>query len=270
MKYHLEPDNRNCTDETLLADLRLVATNIGKKSISIGDYEARGRFSSATVKKRFGTWNNALMKSGLEVGRRINVTQSELLLDLKAVSKKLQKNSVTTKEYSEFGNFSVPTISKSFGSWNKALTLAELKISPNWKPKVSEDELFSNLARVWEAIGRQPRQGDMASPNSHFSVDTYKRRYGSLRNALKKFVDYANEPNTELTEKNDLSVLAKPTPAKIKHTTHRNPSWRLRFLVNRRDRFACCACGLSPANDVGVILHIDHIVPWSGNPPLFN
>jgi 5-methylcytosine-specific restriction endonuclease McrA len=38
---------------------------------------------------------------------------------------------------------------------------------------------------------------------------------------------------------------------------------KLRFAVLSRDKFRCCICGKSPAIDVGTILHIDHIVPFS-------
>ncbi|MBH0203009.1 MAG: HNH endonuclease [Nitrospira sp.] len=31
----------------------------------------------------------------------------------------------------------------------------------------------------------------------------------------------------------------------------------------KRDRFKCRKCGRSPATDLKVILHVDHIKPWS-------
>jgi 5-methylcytosine-specific restriction endonuclease McrA len=37
----------------------------------------------------------------------------------------------------------------------------------------------------------------------------------------------------------------------------------MRYRVLRRDRFRCQICGRSPAKDLGVELHVDHIVPWS-------
>jgi len=49
--------------------------------------------------------------------------------------------------------------------------------------------------------------------------------------------------------------IARPTP--------RAPGWKLRFLVMRRDNFRCLQCGKSPANNLGTVLVIDHITPWS-------
>ncbi|MBI3275668.1 MAG: HNH endonuclease [Methylocystis sp.] len=37
----------------------------------------------------------------------------------------------------------------------------------------------------------------------------------------------------------------------------------LRYRVLCRDRFRCQICGRSPAKDIGVELHVDHIIPWS-------
>ena len=48
----------------------------------------------------------------------------------------------------------------------------------------------------------------------------------------------------------------------IKRNT-RAISDKLRYQVLKRDNFKCCACGASPAKDSSVVLHIDHIIPWS-------
>jgi len=45
--------------------------------------------------------------------------------------------------------------------------------------------------------------------------------------------------------------------------TSRDPSLRLRFKVMLRDNFTCQQCGASPAKQLGVELHVDHIFPWS-------
>lgn len=52
------------------------------------------------------------------------------------------------------------------------------------------------------------------------------------------------------------------TSAQSKRIT-RVISDKLRYQVLKRDNFKCCACGASPAKDPSVVLHIDHIVPWS-------
>ena len=49
----------------------------------------------------------------------------------------------------------------------------------------------------------------------------------------------------------------------FKHKTKRDINLRLRFKVMARDHFKCCNCGKSPATDPSVVLHIDHIYPYS-------
>lgn len=41
----------------------------------------------------------------------------------------------------------------------------------------------------------------------------------------------------------------------------REPSLGLRYKVLARDRFRCAICGRSPATDLDVTLHVDHIEP---------
>jgi 5-methylcytosine-specific restriction endonuclease McrA len=48
-----------------------------------------------------------------------------------------------------------------------------------------------------------------------------------------------------------------------RHKTKRSINWRLRFLVMRRDNFKCKICGISPAADPKIILHVDHIKAWA-------
>jgi 5-methylcytosine-specific restriction endonuclease McrA len=49
-----------------------------------------------------------------------------------------------------------------------------------------------------------------------------------------------------------------------KKTTSRSISKSLRFAVLRRDDFSCIYCGRRPPE---VILHVDHVKPWSKGGP---
>lgn len=263
MKYELDPDNRNCEDEVLLDDLRKVAVRLSKPSLTKDDYDEHGRFCSATMRKRFGSWNKALELSWLSVGKRNNIPRHELLDDLKRVAKVLGTETVSTESYASLGRFSDVTIARAFGSWVKALAAAGLSASPAWRPKATEEELLSNMAFVWEKVGRQPKQKDFRPPDSRFSADAYVRRYGSWRKALEAFVAVANDIGVESETKTEAAAPAAESISRIKQRTPRDPGWRLRFLVIRRDRFSCRSCGRTPALDPGVMLHVDHVIPWS-------
>lgn len=58
-------------------------------------------------------------------------------------------------------------------------------------------------------------------------------------------------------------VPSRSMSAPKRHKTSRNISDRLRYLVLKRDNYTCRACGASPAKDIAVELHVDHIIPWS-------
>ncbi len=262
MKYELEPDNRNCPDEELLADLRAVAKQLGQQSLTKDDYNMHGRFCAATMQKRFNSWNDALARSGLNVQKRINIPSEELLADLKRVAEKLQTQSVSREEYRMHGGFADFTVSRHFGNWAAALEKAGLEPT-SWRPQATEEILFDNMAKVWEHVGRQPKQKDFHPPISDYSHSTYVNHYGSWRAALEAFVCAANAPQKEPILRQEETVGPKRLISQPVNRTGRDPSWRVRFLVMRRDNFACRLCGASPAKDPSVSLHVDHIKPWS-------
>jgi len=116
--------------------------------------------------------------------------------------------------------------------------------------------LFENVYRLWEHYGRQPRRSELALSPSEISQSPYLRRFGSWTKALQKFIEFAN---TDELVANVNSLKGSNTEEK----RPRDPSLRLRFRVLQRDRFTCQACGASPAKQIGVELHVDHIMPWS-------
>jgi len=264
MKYELEPDNRNCPNDELLADLCAVARGLNKPSLTKEEYDKHGRFCSATMRNRFGSWNKALAQSGLKVKKRIDIPCEELLSDLKSTASKIGMQTVTREDYRQHGNFSEATIVRQFGNWAAALNAANLKPT-GWKPPATEEELFDNMASVWEHVGRQPKQKDFVHPVSRYSETTYVNHFGSWRAALEAFIAYMNLDS--IGRNGDIGptpLISSAKPEKeFQHRTGRNPSWRLRFLVMRRDDFRCFLCGATQNPDQDIRLDIDHIVSWS-------
>ncbi len=265
MKYELEPDNRNCADEVLLHDLVSVASKLDKPSVTKEEYDRLGRFSPATIQNRFRTWNAALERSGLAVQKRNAIPREELAADIARVGALVGAKILTTADYGRLGHFHHATVVRAFGSWNEALEVAGLSISSQWHRKTTDEELLSNMAAVWVATGRLPMQADFRPPLSKISEDSYVRRFGSWRKALEAFVALADStaPSIVLASEMERGQRITTSGATTRPHTQRSPGWRLSFLVTRRDRFSCRACGRSPANDPGVVLHVDHVVPWS-------
>ncbi len=195
------------------------------------------------------------MKFELEEYHR-NVSEEELIQDLKRVALKLKKDSITHKEYNRHGRFHSCTLGRKFGSWFKALEKAGLKKTRNYG--VTDEEYFVNLEEVWVKLGRQPHYREIRKPFSKYSGHGYWHRFGSWRKALERFIEYVNKEEIPIINKSDL---LQKTPNK--HKTTRNISWRLRFIIMKRDNFKCKICGRSPATDSKVVLHVDHIIAYS-------
>ena len=179
------------------------------------------------------------------------VTNDELIDDLKNTAFKLKIDTLSMKEYSKYGTYNPSTIIRRFGTWNNGLALANLGTRNKF---YDDDEFLKNIETVWVKIGKQPTRRDMDNKElSNISSNAYLRKYGKWSNALKTFVNYVN---------GESSVLVSEKVVK-EHKTTRDVNLRIRFIVMKRDNFKCCICGASPAKDPSVELHIDHIVPWS-------
>ena len=196
MRYQLPPNIRNVSDEEVLEDMRRVARGCRDSHLTYEGYRRRGKYGNKTVLRRFGTWNNGLVKAGLEVKRHY---------------------------------------------------------------RIPELELFVQLDMMWRKFGRPPRRSDWERVETRFSHACYVRRFGTWRGALEGFVEWANR-RSKGRRGGLIGARAKLGDGR---PTARGAPYRLRYEVLRRDQFRCVQCGRSPANETGVILHLDHIEPWS-------
>ncbi|WP_298263887.1 homing endonuclease associated repeat-containing protein [Acidocella sp.] len=193
-----------------------------------------------------------MSKFELERVQGAYVSDQKLLADLKRAAQLAGTEILSQRLYSIHGQYDPTTASRRFGSWNKAVTAAGLQIAN--EKNIPDARLFENIMVLWEYYGRQPRRAELANPPSKISQGAYRRRFHSWMDSLAQFVDYVNAQ--ELQPPNSAEVLGA-------RQTGRDPSARMRFRVMTRDNFKCLACGISPANQFGVTLHIDHKKPWS-------
>lgn len=282
MEFKLNEYHRNVSNEELLEDIKRIANQLEKASITRDEYKQHGgKYGINTYLRRFGGWLNALEFCGLNPSEKqkdaslatftkSSITTEELIEDLQRVAKILNKQTFSGQEYNNYGNFSLSTFFKRFKTWNNALTAAELipfDIVPG--KRISTYELLEEIERIWINLGRQPTTTDIKNGISKYSLNTYERRFGTWRKALESFVSYINgEQEVEKPVENDDVILPNVIQQRIAkadqiHKTKRDINLRLRFKVMQRDNFKCCMCGASPATDPTVILHIDHIIPWA-------
>ncbi len=296
INFELDKFNRHITDEELIADLMHVASELKTDSVTQSEYKNHGKYGKTIFFTRFGSWTNAVNKAGLICSKnrsQIIIEDEVLIADLKKVSSKLKNDSITRGEYAMHGKYHSATLENRFGSWIKAKEKAGLKRSKH--PSISDEDYFKNIEEVWIKLGKQPHFSDMKIPFSKYSGSGYVHNFGTWRKALELFIAYVNKeekttiegedsiilkesilpqvpiiefPNEELfsgfSDKTPLAKRSKSSQKLINtHKTKRQVNDRLRFRVMRRDNFKCQYCGRSPATDSKIILHVDHILPWS-------
>jgi len=186
-----------------------------------------------------------------------DVVDDELIADLRLVANKMQKGTITSREYDQRGKFNSHIFGRRFGSWLTALTKAGLRKTRNYN--IPDEDAFENLETVWMKLGRQPTREELCKPLSKFSGSFYEYRFGTWQNALEKFVNYVNKVEKSPAER--VEILNNDSD--IRHDTKRSMDLRMRFIVMRRDNFKCRNCGRSPATDSNTILHVDHIKAWA-------
>jgi 5-methylcytosine-specific restriction endonuclease McrA len=185
-----------------------------------------------------------------------NTPREVLLQDLQRVAR-LAGEPLSRSIYDDHGSFSGQALGRRFGSWNQALAAAGLPILKNYR--ISEIDLFENLAQLWRKLGRQPTSNELVRKDglSLYSERAYLTRFGTWNKALQAFDVYINRGKAPKER-----ICKKPRRAG-KKARSRRISWRLRATVLLRDNCACRMCGASPAKEPAVTLHVDHITPWS-------
>ena len=143
MKFELEEYHRNITDDELVADLKRVATELSKDSITSDQYDERGKFSSNTFAKRFGSWLKALEKAGLQKTRNYNITEEELFQNLEEIWIKLGRQPRREEVSTSISKYSSATYEYRFGTWLKALE--KFVAYTNNEEKTSSEEAIKDL-----------------------------------------------------------------------------------------------------------------------------
>jgi len=202
---------------------------------------------------------------------RANQYPTEAILDeLRRVAAVFENRRFTRREFDAKSKYCKGSVVLArFGSWQAALDATDIELAPPVKKdrfSISNEELFSELGRIWRLIGHRPSKDEWELSEPRYSYTTYKTRFGGWVNACAAFIEHAQESaslSLEGSVSTQLHPLSKPTVRPIETSEKRNIPMKLRYQVLARDCFKCVACGRSPATHAGVVLHIDHITPFS-------
>lgn len=254
------------SDESLIAELRRVASEFNGKRLTLEKFNDLSRVHSTTLRYRFGSWKNALNIAGVSetLAPRFNPLTREAIIEaLRAHTKEFPGQPVTAKEIAKRMGIDRNSISRRFGNWQDLLSEVGLEPVPLGR-RYTDEECYENIVTLWTHYGRQPNFAELKRPPSKVGSKAYILRWGGWRAALSAFIKYINQaPETKViaaVQESSTETLAVQTPTDI---TPKSISLALRYKVLSRDRFKCVICGRSPAKDPSIELHVDHIFPWS-------
>lgn len=120
-RFELEPHHRNVLDEELIADLQRVSKELAKPTVTIDQYNERGRFHSSSLARRFGSWFKALERAGLAKSRTLHIANDDLFQNLAQVWTRFGRQPKYNDLTSQSSRFSNGTYENRFGGWRKAL-----------------------------------------------------------------------------------------------------------------------------------------------------
>jgi predicted restriction endonuclease len=120
-KFELEPYHRNISEEELITDLKRVAGKLNKDFVTLKEYFKNGKFRDKPFYNRFGSWNKALEKAGLNITRNYRITEEEYFKDLEEVWIKLGRQPHLPDMHKPISKYSGSSYDRKFGTWRKAL-----------------------------------------------------------------------------------------------------------------------------------------------------
>lgn len=122
MKFELNKTARGRSDEELLADMRRVAADLGRDTVTIAEYTEHGIGHASTIQRRLGSWFDALEQAGLAPSRsRIGISDEDLFENLRDVWTKLGRQPSYGDVKLPLSKISAGTYENRFGGWSKAL-----------------------------------------------------------------------------------------------------------------------------------------------------
>lgn len=211
------------------------------------------------------------MEYFLDRHRIDKIPQQVVVEELQRVAAHYDNRYFTAKEFDAVAvRCKATTALRAFGSWRAAIEAAGLVLVPYKKPRIDqvpEQDLFAELERIWKLLGHRPSRAEWESSSPRFWYTTYTKRFNGWQNACLKFIE-SKSGVVQIHGTRSSEAVAVPSAnaeagVKIPKIRKREIPLRIRLRVFHRDGFRCVACGRSPAIEVGVVLHVDHIHPFA-------
>lgn len=269
------------TEEQLFDEIRKIWNKIGRRP-TYSEFRKNASFGTKIYEKKYGSWTKAIEAFCLlnsdyysgSIDKGFNTTKDLLIQELQRIKEAHKLEVLEQDDYKKYGGqYSVQTYHNHFGSWKKALLTVGLKSGRSAPTKA---ELFNELQKVWEELGRQPSQTEITK-YCQYKYSSYTHVFGSWTKAIYSFIEYMqDDTEDEMVQENIDTKTVEPNNKKeiviqsnnnyknanvIKMKTPRTVSNRLRFKVFLRDNFTCQYCGKTLLDRIK--LEADHIIAYS-------
>jgi len=179
---------RKFTKDELIEDLRRCAEKVNG-SLTSEDYQNLGNYSISTIRRYFGSWNDARKEAKIKVTHeqdkydRIDVVNAVIRANEKV-------DGVLTKEqFKKEGSISYDIVIQRFDNWNSVKRFAGLDVNPSTSKKelqYTDKELFGFIDMFVEKNNRLPQTRDFYESREYPSATTYQNRFGTWKKALKE------------------------------------------------------------------------------------
>ena len=168
------------SEDTIINEIQRLAAEKGRPP-RIVEMDDEGRCAGNTVRRIFGSWEDAVRAAEITPIHRHGVPERELLDDIRSVARQLGRPP-TAAEYDAQGIVSRRTAQERFGGWNEALKQAGF--TPHIIKNIPEEELLDEIQHLADKLGQTPTSVNM-NERGKFSQRAYFRRFGTWRAAVR-------------------------------------------------------------------------------------
>lgn len=119
--FTFEDTRPSITNDDVLCDLRRVAAQSRSGTVTVRSYATTGKYSSALVKSRFGSWNSALSAAGLRANHVRDVSDEELWDNVREVWIQLGQQPRRAQMRPPLSRLTNAPYVRRFGSWLNAM-----------------------------------------------------------------------------------------------------------------------------------------------------
>jgi hypothetical protein len=141
--------------QAMIGEIKRLRDVLGKTP-SLHEMDQQGKFGSKTYQEKFGTWNEALKKADLDLNEQEEVTELELINELRRLRDQIGKTP-TSRDMAELGEYGTSSYLHTFDTWNNAIQEADLEITRH--RQVPESGLIEELNNLADELGQHQHLG---------------------------------------------------------------------------------------------------------------